>query len=59
MIWSGISIFQQKQVALLCPRAVILLKEAKSEHIVTASELYDRLLIPISRMFCGKAHGEP
>ena len=58
MIWSGISIFQQKTVDLLCPGAVIILKEEKSEHIFTASELYDRL-IPISRMFCRKVYGEP
>lgn len=54
MIWSGISIFQQKTVDLLCPGAVIILKEEKNEHIFTASELYDRLLNPISRMFVEK-----
>lgn len=54
MIWSGISIFQQKTVDLLCPGAVIILKEEKNEHIFAASELYDRLLNPISRMFVEK-----
>lgn len=61
-LWSGQvyqSIFQQKTVDLLCPRAVIILKEEKSEHTFTASELYDRLLIPISKMLCRKFYDEP